>query len=40
MGIKQLFMTIKENAPEAIREIDLGVYTSKTMALDASKTIY
>ena len=40
MGIHSLFQTIKEHAPSAIREIDISVYTSKTIALDASKTIY
>lgn len=40
MGIKSLFKIIKEKAPGSFREISLSVYSSKTIALDASKTIY
>lgn len=40
MGIKMLFQTIREHAPNSFREVDLSVFTSKTIALDASKTIY
>ena len=35
-----LFQTLREHAPGSFREVDLSVFTSKTVALDASKTIY
>jgi flap endonuclease-1 len=40
MGIKQLFKLIKEKAPNSYREVAINIFTSKTVAYDASKTIY
>lgn len=40
MGIKSLFKVIREKAPESFREVSIKVYSSKKIALDASKTIY
>ena len=37
MGIKKLFHIIESKAPKAYREIKLDVYTSKSVACDASK---
>ena len=37
MGIHKLFHFIQQKAPEAVREIRMEVYTSKTVACDASK---
>lgn len=37
MGIHKLFQFIEQKAPASFREIKLDVYTSKTVACDASK---
>lgn len=40
MTIYNLFQTIKEHAPESIKEMDLQALSSKTIAIDASNIIY
>ena len=36
MGIKKLFQLIESKAPEAVREINMRIYTSKKIAVDTS----
>ena len=40
MGIHKLFNMLETKAPTSFREIPLEIYTSKKIAVDASKTIY
>ena len=40
MGIHRLYPLIENKAPTAIKEVPISVFTSKSLAVDASKIIY
>lgn len=39
MGIHKLFQLLESKAPNSYREIGIDVFTSKKLAIDASKVI-
>ncbi len=40
MGIKQLFKTLSEHAPKAVKETKIENLTGRTVAIDASTCLY
>ena len=39
MGIKGLFQLLEKEAPNCFRQIDIKVYTGKTVTCDASNVV-